>query len=49
MEAPHFWDNPERANKLMKELKNLKDTCQTYRELKRRYEDIQTLLEMGYE
>lgn len=49
MEAPHFWDNPERANKLMKELKNLKDTCQTYRELKTRYEDIQTLLEMGYE
>ena len=25
MEAPGFWDNPDRSNKLMKELKNLKD------------------------
>ncbi len=49
MEAPNFWDNPERSNKLMKELKNMKDTCQTYHELETRYEDIQTLIEMGYE
>ena len=33
----------------MKELKNLKDTCQTYKELKGGYEDILTLIEMGYE
>ena len=49
MEAPGFWDNPERSNKQMKELKNLKDTCQTYRDLKTGYEDILTLIEMGYE
>ena len=49
MEAPGFWDNPERSNKQMKELKNLKDTCQAYRDLKTGYEDILTLIEMGYE
>lgn len=49
MEAPGFWDNPDRSNKQMKELKNLKDTCQTYQDLKTGYEDILTLIEMGYE
>ncbi len=49
MEAPGFWDNPDRSNKLMKELKNLKDTCQIYRGLETQYEDILTLIEMGYE
>lgn len=49
MEAPGFWDEPERSNKQMKELKNLKDTCQTYRDLETQYEDILTLIEMGYE
>lgn len=49
MEAPGFWDNPERSNKQMKELKNLKDTCQTYKDLATQYEDILTLIEMGYE
>lgn len=49
MEAPGFWDEPDRSNKQMKELKNLKDTCQTYRDLETQYEDILTLIEMGYE
>lgn len=49
MEAPGFWDVPDRSNKQMKELKNLKDTCQTYRDLETQYEDILTLIEMGYE
>lgn len=49
MEAPGFWDNPDRSNKRMKELKNLKDTCQTYKGLHTQYEDILTLIEMGYE
>lgn len=49
MEAPGFWDEPERSNKLMKELKNLKDTRDTYRDLETRYEDILTLIEIGYE
>ena len=49
MEAPGFWDVPERSNKLMKELKNLKDVRQTYLDLETQYDDILTLIEIGYE
>lgn len=49
MEAPGFWDDPERSNKQMKELKNLKDTVETCRSLMQTYEDILTLIQMGYE
>lgn len=49
MESPGFWDEPERSNKLMKELKNLKDTVATCNRLTTQYEDIQTLIQMGYE
>ena len=27
MEAPDFWDNPERSQKMMKELSTLKEDC----------------------
>ena len=49
MEEPGFWDDPERSTKIMKEAKNLKDTVETYRHLEQQYEDIQVMLEMGYE
>ena len=49
MEAPGFWDDPERSNKHMKELKQLKGTVDQCNELKTQYEDIETLIEMGYE
>ncbi|MDD6202044.1 MAG: peptide chain release factor 2 [Lachnospiraceae bacterium] len=49
MEAPGFWDDPDRSNEKMKELKNLKDTVSTYHEMQTKYEDIETLIEMGYE
>lgn len=49
MEAPGFWDNPEVSNRKMKELKNLKDLVETMNGLESRYEDMQTLIEMGYE
>lgn len=49
MEAPGFWDDPERSNGLMKELKSLKDAIEGYRALETQYEDIETLIEMGYE
>ena len=39
----------DRANKKMKELKNLKDTVSECNGLKTQYEDIETLIEMGYE
>ena len=49
MEAPGFWDDPDRSNKQMKELKNLKDVVETCRSLTTSYEDILTLIQMGYE
>ena len=49
MEAPGFWDEPERSNKQMKELKNLKDVVETCNKLTTQYEDILTLIQMGYE
>ena len=49
MEAPGFWDDPERSTQKMKELKNLKDTVQGCDKLFTQYDDILTLIEMGYE
>lgn len=49
MEEHGFWDNAGKAQVLMKELKNLKDTIDEYNHLKVRYEDVQTLIQMGYE
>lgn len=49
MEAPDFWNDAERSGKHMIELKNLKSDMETYTKLEAQYEDIQTLIEMGYE
>jgi peptide chain release factor 2 len=49
MEDPGFWNNADNANKQMKELKNLKDTVNECNGLKSQYEDIETLIDMGYE
>ncbi|SCI83832.1 Peptide chain release factor 2 [uncultured Roseburia sp.] len=49
MEAPDFWDSPERSQELMKELKSKKDDVETYSHLTAQFEDIETMIEMGYE
>ncbi len=49
MEAPNFWDDPERSQRLMKELKSLKGDMETYQNLISQKEDIETMIEMGYE
>ena len=49
MEAPDFWDNPERSQEMMKELKSKKDDVETYSNLTSQYDDIETMIEMGYE
>lgn len=49
MEEPTFWDNPERSNKKMKELKNMKDTVDIYRKLESQMDDILSLIEMANE
>ncbi len=49
MEAPGFWDDPDRSNKQMKELKNLQSVVEKCDKLSAQYDDILTLIEMGYE
>lgn len=49
MEVPGYWDNPEKAQQGMITLKGLKEEVETYESLQTGYEDIETLLEMGYE
>ena len=49
MEAADFWNDPEVSQKKMKELKSMKDDVATYASLTTQFEDIETLIEMGYE
>lgn len=49
MEAPDFWDDAETSQKKMKELKYMKDDLQTYEDLRNQMEDMETMIEMGYE
>ena len=49
MEEPDFWDVPEQSQEAMKTLKSLKDDVETYQQLKEQYEEIELLIEMGYE
>ena len=49
MEEPGFWDDPDTSNQKMKELKNLKDTCQTYWDMYTQYDDILTMIELAYD
>ncbi len=49
MEAPDFWERGEESQRAMKELKSLKDAFEQYDSLKTQYEDIETMIEMGYE
>lgn len=49
MEAPDFWDDAEKASRLMKEAKELKDIVSRADGLSSKYEDILTLIEMAYE
>lgn len=49
MEEPGFWDNPVESARKVKESKNLKDEVDTYKALEQQYEDIQVMIQMGYE
>lgn len=49
MEAPGFWDNAERSQKMMKELSALKGDMEIYHKLKNQKEEIELMIEMGYE
>lgn len=49
MEETSFWEDAERSTKIVKEAKNLKDTVEGYQHLERLYEEIELMIEMGYE
>ena len=49
MEAPGYWDEVERSQAGMRELNSLKEEKEKFESLQGQYEDIETLLEMGYE
>ena len=49
MSEPSFWDDAAAAQKLNQELAALKGGVDTYRDLKGKYEDAETLYEMGIE
>ena len=49
MEAPDFWEDPEKSQAMTKELKSLKDDVSVYNHLEELYEEVEVLLEMGYE
>ena len=49
METSDFWDDTEKSQAAMKELKSLKDSIEGFDKLSQKYEDIETLIEMGYE
>lgn len=49
MEEPDFWDDPEKSQEQTKELKSLKDDVAGFSEMTSLYDDIETLIEMGYE
>lgn len=49
MESPDFWNDPSVSQKKMQSLKSMKDDVATYSDLEQGYEDIETMIEMGYE
>ena len=49
MQAPDFWDNMEKAQNYVKELNTLKNILEDYKELETQFDDVEVLLEMGYE
>lgn len=49
MEAPGFWDDSDKSQVTMKELKGLKSSFEKYKELEQGIEDANTLIEMAEE
>ena len=49
MDDGDFWNDPVVSQNKMKTLKSLKDDVATYEKLATQFDDIETLIEMGYE
>lgn len=49
MEVEGFWDDVEHSQAVMKQVKSLETEIKEYHSLEQQFEDIETLIEMGYE
>ncbi len=49
MQAPEFWNDMEKAQGYVKELNTLKNVLADFKELETQFDDVEVLLEMGYE
>lgn len=49
LEEPGFWDDAVRSQKVMRDIKHLQDAIKTYETLQEQYDEIELLIEMGYE
>jgi len=49
MEQPNFWDDAKASQEYMRELKGLKSIIEEYDRLVGEYDDVEVLLQMGYE
>ena len=49
MESPDFWNDADKAQELVKEAKNLKDSILQFESIKTKFDDVETLIQMGYE
>lgn len=49
MEDQHFWDDADNSAKIIREVKGLKNIIEEFKVLQTLYDDVETLIEMGYE
>lgn len=49
MSAPDFWDDQAAAQKIFKEISALRQPLETYHNLRRRFEDLEVMVELGAE
>lgn len=49
MESQGFWEDTEKSAKIMQQVKQYKDDIRAYYELQTAFEDIETMIDMGYE
>ena len=49
MQEPGFWDDVEKSQEIMKRVKALKDTVETFKALESEFEDIETMIQMAEE
>nr|WP_222927154.1 peptide chain release factor 2 [Thermosediminibacter litoriperuensis] len=47
--TPNFWDDPQAAQKILQNLNQLKETVEKYEAIRKKWEDLMALIELGIE